>query len=171
MPVQDKIISMKSVHKRWNILSSFQRQSWRPGYKSSNIKWQTLKQSASRSVILHLNVLRHCQMLLKYICYIHLYYKKVQPINPQMQHHPLCSSEVFRHWWVTIIKTPKVRKMTKATLFDSFYASHHNETVNYVADCADRPYCSFLKLINTLSRELDIRERRGGCAEEKYCVI
>lgn len=102
--------------------------------------------------------------------FIHLYYKKVQPINPQMQHHPPCSREIFRHWWVTIIKTPKVRKMTKATLFDSFYVSYHNETVNYVADCADRPYCPFLKLINKLLRELDIRERRGGCAEEKYCV-
>lgn len=61
--------------------------------------------------------------------------------------------------------------MTKATLFDSFYASYHNETVNYVADCADRPRCPFLKLINTLIRELDIRERRGGRAEEKYCFI
>lgn len=36
---------------------------------------------------------------------------------PRMQHHPPRSREVFRHWWVTIIKTPKVRKMTKATLF------------------------------------------------------
>lgn len=32
--------------------------------------------------------------------------------------------------------------MTKATLIDSCYASYHNETVNYVADCADRPFCS-----------------------------
>lgn len=102
-----------------------------------------------------------------YICII----KKVQPINPQMQHHPPCSRDVFRHWWVTIIKTPKVRKMTKATLFDSFYASDPDKTVNYVADCADRPYCPCLKLINKLSKELDIREWRGGCAEEKYCFI
>lgn len=29
--------------------------------------------------------------------------------------------------------------MNKATLFDSFYVSYHNETKNYVAD---RPCCS-----------------------------
>ncbi|KAI9522689.1 hypothetical protein NQZ68_033787 [Dissostichus eleginoides] len=33
-----------------------------------------------------------------------------------------------------------------------------------MTDCADRPYCPFL--INKLLKELDIRERRGGCAEE-----
>lgn len=105
-----------------------------------------------------------------YMVFIHLYYKKVQPKNPQMQHRPPCSREVFRHWWVTIIKTPKVRKMTKATLFDSFYASHHNETMNYVADCADCPCCPFLILINKLMRELDIRERRGGvCWTKTLC--
>lgn len=80
-----------------------------------------------------------------------------------MQRHPPCSREVFRHWWVTIIKTPKVRKMTKATLFDSFYASRHNETVNYVADCADRPVCPFLKLINK-----HIRETGGGVRWRKH---
>lgn len=85
-----------------------------------------------------------------------------------MQHHPPCSREVFRHWWVTIIKTPKVRKMTKATLFDSFYASYRNETVNYVADCADRPVCPFLKLINKHIRELDIRETGGGVRWRKH---
>lgn len=30
--------------------------------------------------------------------------------------------------------------MTKATLIDSFYASYHNEMMNFVADCADHPY-------------------------------
>lgn len=35
--------------------------------------------------------------------------------------------------------------MTKATLFDSFYASHHYETLNYVVDCADSPCCPFFK--------------------------
>ena len=86
-----------------------------------------------------------------------------------MQHHPPCSREVFRHWWVTIIKTPKVRKMTQASLFDSFYASHQNERVSYVADFADCPCCHF-QFINKLIRELDVRERRRGCAEEKYWI-
>lgn len=53
--------------------------------------------------------------------------------------------------------------MTKATLFDSFYASRHNETVNYVADCADRPVCPFLKLINE-----HIRETGGGVRSRKH---
>lgn len=88
-----------------------------------------------------------------------------------MQHHPPCSREVFRHWCVTIIKTPKVRKMTKATLFDSFYASCHNETVNYVADCADRPVCPVLKLINKHIRELEFRETRwGGALKKTYSI-
>lgn len=64
--------------------------------------------------------------------------------------------------------------MTKATLFDSFYASFHNETVNCVADCADLPFCPFLELIHKLLRELHIQGgQRGtgrGGAEEKYCV-
>lgn len=54
--------------------------------------------------------------------------------------------------------------MTKATLFDSFYASFHNETLNYVADCADQPFCPFLKPTNKLITELDIREETEGCA-------
>lgn len=96
--------------------------------------------------------------MLLYNCNI----KKVQPKNPQMQHHPSCSREVFRHWWVTIIKTPKVRKMTKATLFDSFYASYHDETLNYVADCADHPCCPFLKLINKLIQSWTLGRGDGG---------
>lgn len=84
-----------------------------------------------------------------------------------MQHHPPCSRGVFRHWGVTTIKTPKVRKMTKATLCNSFYASYHNETMSYVADCAECPYFPTLKLINKPIRDLNIRKRSGGSAEEK----
>lgn len=48
--------------------------------------------------------------------------------------------------------------MTKATLFDSYSVSHQNETMSFVADCADSPCCPFLKLINEPFRELENQE-------------
>ncbi len=162
-----KLDFTESVHKRWEILSTI---------FSVNVATKVL-------VILHVTTdteavsvdecnasFRCCQMLLKYMFLYSCNIKKIQPKNPQMQHHPPCSREVFRHWWVTIIKTPKARKMTKATLIDSFYASYLDETLNYVADCADRPCCPFVTLINKLTRELDIRERRGGVCWRKIFV-
>lgn len=111
---------------------------------------QTLKRSASLSGTLHLDAVR-CYWSIYVLIY--LYYKKVKPKNPP------CSREVFRHWWVTIIKTPKVRKMTQASLFDSFYASHQNERVNYVADFADRPCCHF--------QTHQQAHKRAGCQGEE----
>lgn len=98
--------------------------------------------------------------MLLYNCNI----KKVQPKNPQMQHHPSCSREVFRHWWVTIIKTPKVRKMTKATL--SWFILCFIPWWNTELCCRlCRPPLLPLPQINQQAHsELDIRERRG---EEK----
>lgn len=62
-----------------------------------------------------------------------------------------------------------VREMTKATLFDSYSVSHQNETMSFVADCADSPCCPFLKLINEPFRELgnqeEEREGRGGVGD------
>ncbi len=118
-----KLYLTKSVHKRWEI-------NFKYSFQSQKL-WTRLL------VILHLMTHRRrsvrecnssfrCSETLSDVTEVYMY--------PQMQHHPPRSREVFRHWWVTIIKTPKVRKMTKATLFDSFYASYHNKTVNYVAD-------------------------------------
>lgn len=49
--------------------------------------------------------------------------------------------------------------MTQASLFDSFYASHQNERVNYVADFADRPCCHF--------QTHQQAHKRAGCQGEE----
>lgn len=141
-----KLYLRKSVHKRWETLSTVFTVKIVDQVISHLTFNDTQMLSVSVSVTFHLDVVRcywsiYCMFL--YICII----KKVQPINPQIQHHLPWSREVFRHWWVTIIKTPKVREMTKATLFDSFYIiiiiiiiiMKLNELC-----CADRPCCPSL---------------------------
>lgn len=57
--------------------------------------------------------------------------------------------------------------MTKATLFDSFYASHRKETVNYVVDCADHRPLLPLPQTNQQAHDQTAghlgEERRGVC--------
>lgn len=77
-----------------------------------------MTQTAPVDATLHLNVVS-CYLSI-YVLYIFII-KKVQPKTSVMQHHIQCSSEVFRHWWVTIIKTPKVSgKWLRPPFFDSY---------------------------------------------------